>query len=27
VEHIDRGYVDLDVRLNSLGARIERIEG
>ena len=26
IEHVDRGYEDLDLRLASLGAKIERIE-
>ncbi|MBV9231689.1 MAG: UDP-N-acetylglucosamine 1-carboxyvinyltransferase, partial [Chloroflexi bacterium] len=27
IEHIERGYEQLDVKLRSLGAKIERVEG
>jgi UDP-N-acetylglucosamine 1-carboxyvinyltransferase len=26
IEQIDRGYQDIDIRLNALGAKIERVE-
>jgi UDP-N-acetylglucosamine 1-carboxyvinyltransferase len=26
IEQIDRGYEDIDIRLNKLGARIKRVE-
>ena len=26
IDQIDRGYQDIDIRLNALGAKIERVE-